>query len=210
MNLLDRVRAMLLIAWSHKDTDATIEELREVMAGVKRHHHDETEHIKLTLEIGELAAETLKEILIPPPAPVDPFDKVFLKARVGGMTLYFKPGEDFQMSYTVKDDHQDEPFSIAPVTGAKDAEGNDIPATDFTTSPAVSDNPDAVSIVDDGSGGQALHFGGPGTAHVSVDTSYQGELVKHSEAAITVTTGTLDPNSVQGGDLVIPGLTPDA
>lgn len=210
MIVLDELKAMFLMF---------IERLKEVMGNGEEFsgHHDrhideiirEYERINLTFEIGELLAETLITIFKPPPPPVDPFDSVFLKVRVGGNTFYFKPG-DLTMSYTVKDDRPDDPFSVSPVTGAKDAEGADITADQFTVTDPVSDNEAAVSIVDDGAGGKALHYGAPGTAHVSVDTSYQGELVKHSEAAITVTTGALDPNSVQGGDLVIPGLTPDA
>jgi len=165
----------------------------------------------------------IKELLKKPPTPPsDPFDNVFLKVRVGGNTFYFKLGDRINMAnFTVADDHVDVPFSVAPVTGAKDVEGEDIPADGITTTPAASDNEAAVSIVDVPEStnpdtgevtpaGKALHFGAPGVAHVAVDSSYQGNVIKHSEATILVTTGTLDPNSVQGGDLVIPGLTPDA
>lgn len=163
-------------------------------------------NFKLTVDLSDRVFNLLSQLI---PSP-DPFDNVFLKVRIGGNVLYFKPGDKITMSYTVADDHQDEPFSVAPVTGAKDAEGNDIPADGFTTTDPTSDNEAAVSIVDDGAGGKALHFGAPGTAHVGIDTSYQGQLVKHSEAAITVTTGAIDAATIQGGDLVIPGLTPDA
>lgn len=141
--------------------------------------------------------------------PICPIPDVWLEARFGGMVLKFKLGDEIEMSYTVRDDHQDEPFSIAPVTGANDAEGNPIPADGFTQTDAVSDNISAVSIVDDGAGGKALHFEGPGTAHVGSDTLYQGLVVKHTEATFTVTTGAVDPASIVGGDLTVPGLTPD-
>jgi hypothetical protein len=160
----------------------------------------------------ETNSDTIIDLLKTPQQPsVDPFDNVFLKVRVGGNTFYFKPGDRINMAnFTVADDHEDVPFSVAPVTGAKDVEGSDIPADGITTTPATSDNDAAVSIVDDGAGNKSLHFGAPGVAHVSVDSSYQGNVIKHSEATILVTTGTLDPASVQGGDLTIPGLTPDA
>lgn len=140
------------------------------------------------------------------------FQDVWIIARFGGIELKYKLGDDIAMNFTVKDDHQDEPFSVAPVTGAKDVEGNDIPADGFTVSDAVSDNEAAASIVDDGTGtgGKAVHFGGPGVANVSSDVSYQGEVVKHNTASFTVTSGAIDPASIVGGDLVIPGLTPDA
>jgi len=155
--------------------------------------------------------KTIIGLLKSPPKPVDPFDNVFLKVRIGGNTFYFKVGDRINMAnFTVADDHADVPFSVAPVTGAKDVEGADIPADGITTTPAASDNEAAVSIVDDGAGNTSLHFGAPGVAHVSVDSSYQGNIVKHSEATILVTTGTIDQSSIQGGDLVIPDLTPDA
>lgn len=212
--ILDELREMLEGRYSKRETEIFIERLREVMS--KEYEHiDETvreyESTNFRLDISKRTADTLIAIFKPPPPPADPFDSVYLKVRVGGNTFYFKPGDRINMAnFTVPDDHEDVPFSVAPVTGAKDQEGADIPADGITTTPAASDNDAAVSIVDDGAGGQALHFGAPGVAHVAVDSSYQGNVVKHSEATILVTTGTLDPASITGGDLTIPGLTPDA
>lgn len=142
----------------------------------------------------------------------DPFADVWIRARFGGIEVRYRLGDDVKIMYTVSNDHPDEPFSVAPVTGAKDKEGEDIPAEGFTTTDPVSDNEASVSVIDDPDveGGKKLHFGSSGSAHVAVETFYRGLLVKRSEGSFTVTTGEIDPNTVQGGDLVIPGLTPDA
>jgi hypothetical protein len=141
----------------------------------------------------------------------DPFDNVWIRTRFGGMELKFRIGDDVQLMFTVADDHEDVPFSVEPVTGGNDAEGRPIDAADFKTTDVESDNEDAVSVIDDPNveGGKAFHFGAPGTAHAGYDLTYKGELVKRYEASFTVTTGVLDPASIVGGGITVPGLTED-
>lgn len=133
----------------------------------------------------------------------------YILARFGGMLVKFKIGDDVEFMFTVTNDHQDEPFELSPVTGANDAEGEPIPAEDFSVSDVRTDNEGVVSIVDTPEGGKAFHFGTSGVAHAQYDVLYRGEVVKTYEASFNVTTGAVDPGSIQGGGFVIPGLTPD-
>lgn len=153
----------------------------------------------------------LGELLFGKPPVRCKIPNVRMKLRFGGAEIFFNLEDSLVANFHVTNDHQDEPFSVSPITGAKDAEGEVIGPEEFTQTPVVTDNETAVSIIDDPNnpGGKALHFGTSGTAHVSTDTLYRGEVVRHTESTITVTTGAIDPNSIQGGDFLIPGLTPD-
>lgn len=109
--------------------------------------------------------------------------------------------------FTVPDDQPNQPYTITPVT-ATDKEGNALSVvTEF-----VSDNPDVVAINGDANGGE-LVFGKPGVASlVYKATAKSGKkelIVKTAGAQFTVTTGEIDPASVGGGELALPGLTED-
>ena len=147
----------------------------------------------------------------------EPFKDVWIRARFGGIEIRHKIGDEIKIMYTVGADHQDEPFDIAPVTGAqdKDTPPNPIGAEEFSVSEVRTDDDTVVSIVDavgsDGNptGGKAAHFGAPGVAHLQYDLLYRGVAVKTFEASINVVTGELDPASIQGGGIVFSTLTED-
>lgn len=112
-----------------------------------------------------------------------------------------------EIMFTVPDDQANQPYSISPVT-ATDKEGNALSVvTEF-----ISDNPDVVAINGDANGGE-LVFGKPGVASlVYKATAKSGKkelIVKTAGAQFTVTTGEIDPASVGGGELSLPGLTED-
>lgn len=104
-------------------------------------------------------------------------------------------GED--MSYTVPRDHQDEPFTLDPIT-ATDPEGT-VPA-EFTERLESSD--DSVVSIADGS----FHFGTIGGAVVSRIVTYKGNDFVVSTAVFNVTAGDI---TFAGGAINVGGLTPD-
>jgi len=87
MNIFDWFRGLLTPFYSHKDTDESVEILREVMGEKDRHHVDrEYERINFTFDISERTAETLITIFGPPPVPPPPTEIrfIFNKVRTGG------------------------------------------------------------------------------------------------------------------------------
>lgn len=184
--------------------------LRKIERDVVR-VHELVYKIRGAAERIEITVNAIFELVRTQPVPPsDPFDNLFILARFGGQVLKFKYSEENMADFTVKDDHQDEPFSLEPVTGAKDLEGQDIAADQFTITDPVSSNEAVVSIVGVEGGGHAVHFGGPGLASVTSNVSYNGNVVKQIKHNFTVTTGEVDPASLVGGDIAFPGLTPDA
>ncbi len=116
---------------------------------------------------------------------------------VSGQSIHIpglKQGED--MSYTVPRDHQDEPFTLDPIS-CTDSEGD----VAFTETLA-SDNESVVSIV-----GTSFHFGTFGGANITrkVAVANQGEFIV-ATAVFNVTPGGV---TVSGGGITVPGLTPD-
>lgn len=102
-------------------------------------------------------------------------------------------------TYTLPRDHQDEPFTLEPIT-VKDSEG-DVPFTDSFTS----DNTDVVSI---DAAASTVHFGTIGTATLSRKVTVAGVDVSVGEPAVfNLTAGEL---TITGGGVNFPGLTPDA
>lgn len=138
--------------------------------------------------------------------------KVFTTARFGGMSIKFRLGEKLEMHFTVPADHEDVPFSIDPITAAQDSEGNQFSAEDlaqFNIPEPTSSNPDVVSIIDDGNGGRAAHFGIPGAALLTSQPTYRGENFGDPiTAEFLVPTGA--PVSIEGGGLHFGDLQPDA
>ena len=143
----------------------------------------------------------------------DPLKDIWIVTRYGGIEIKSRLGETIMAQFTVPDDHQDEPFSIDPITAAADMEGNSI-LDQLVTSEVASDNTAAVSLVDvdngDGTTTKKVHIEGPGVAHVGNTVFYQGAVIQNNEVTFVVTTGAFDPASVQGGGISFPGLTPDA
>lgn len=135
--------------------------------------------------------------------------KVYFVAHFGGMSIKSRLGEKLEMHFTVPADRPDDPFTLDPITGGDDSEGNDIPASEFSLSDVTSSDDTVVSIVDVAGGGKALHYGVPGAALIQTQPMFRGApFGSPITAEFAVTTGA--PVSIIGGGFNIPGLTPDA
>lgn len=121
------------------------------------------------------------------------------------------------MKFTVARDHADEPIEVTPVK-LFDKEG-EIPSENVIVE-LVSTNPDAVSVIDnpDKPGdplSKLLHFGTTnpdGTSAVAqvlrtVKKTDGSEWLAPASIEFIIPFGAVD--HVEGGDLVVPGLTPD-
>ncbi len=152
----------------------------------ERGHHGQQFNVNFTFEIGELLADTLKAIFIPP--------------------VIQKPEEiKIMANYVVKDDNADVGVKVT-ASGALDAEGNPIPDAQLTI--AISSTDDAVvQATDNGDGSGNVHFGAPGQASLQYSVSdANGKLLGSGSDGFTVTTG--DPASVASVSATFDGLTP--
>src|SRR6185369_8583463 len=137
MNIFDWLRGLLSPFYSHKDTDGSVEILREVMGEKEqlRGHRPPPTRIDFTLEIGELLAETLKAIFTPPVIP--------------------KPEEiKIMANFIVKDDNPDVGVKVTVVGGDVDSEGHPTGGLKI----AISSTDDAVvQVTDNGDGSGSVH-----------------------------------------------------
>lgn len=129
--------------------------------------------------------------------------------RFGGTYLKFKLGDKIIMKFTLPNDHPDVPFTLDPITGAQDAEGEDLAAEDFSLSDVVSTDDTVVSIVDAEEGsGKAAHIAHSGAALLSSQPLYKGEpFGQPITAEFSIHTGV--PTTIEGGGFNFPSLTPD-
>lgn len=104
------------------------------------------------------------------------------------------------MSYTVPRDHPDEPYTLSPIIVA-DSEG-EVTGVDFTERLESSD--DTIVSIDAVAG--TFHFGTFGGATINRIVTYQGNDFIVSSVVFNVTPGAL---TFSGGDITVPGLTPD-
>lgn len=129
---------------------------------------------------------------------------VRLTLIVSGQSILIPGLRNFQgedMSYTVPRDHQDEPFSLAPITAA-DSEG---PVDVVFTERVESSNVDVVSIVGDAPS-QSFHFGTFGGATVNRIVTFNGADFIVASLVFNVTPGAV---TFSGGGIDVAGLTPD-
>lgn len=119
---------------------------------------------------------------------------------VSGESIHIPGLREFQgedMSFTVPRDHQDEPFTLDPIT-AQDSEG---PVEIVFTERLESSDPTVVDIVE-----SSFHFGTFGGATVNRIVTYQGNDFIVSSVVFNVTPGAI---TFAGGGIQVPGLTPD-
>lgn len=111
--------------------------------------------------------------------------------------------------FKVKNDHQDESFSIS-IGGVTDAEGEALPNTNGLTVAVESSDPAVVSVDFDPSNNTGTaHFGQSGVASLTASvTNAAGEILGSGAADFTVTTG--DPAAVSDVKLSFGGLTEEA
>lgn len=123
---------------------------------------------------------------------------------VSGQSIHIANLEqESDMSYTVARDHQDEPFTLDPIT-VSDSEGS---VGKAFTETFESDNPDVVSItqnVETSDG--TLHFGTFGGANLTRKVTIDGQEFIVATAVFNVTPGALTVT----GNINVAGLTPDA
>lgn len=113
---------------------------------------------------------------------------------------------EVRIVFLVKDDHQDESFSIE-IGGVTDAEGHAI-ADPSGLSIEVASSDDSVVAVsfDEASKSGSVSFGGPGVASVTASvTNAKGDILGSGAADFTVTTG--DPAAVSNVKIGFAGLT---
>lgn len=117
-----------------------------------------------------------------------------------------------KMTFTIPNDTADAPYSITPLTGATDAEGEPVTVTEKLTS----SDPTVVKIIPGPDGdihNGSLSFGKSGACSVDYVASYKvgrnDVVLKQSDATFILTTGNIQPGSVSGGDFSVPSLTPD-
>ena len=110
-----------------------------------------------------------------------------------------------KIMFIVKTDNPDVGYSIVKPE-ATDSEGNVIPDASLTFE-AVSDNPDAVSLIPSDADPLAgvAHFGNPGLANINVTVKSGDTLLGSFGAQFTITVG--DPAAISGGGISFDGLT---
>lgn len=141
------------------------------------------------------AIQQLAEALKPKPQPI----------ITGGEIMFVLPDDQPDVSGSI---------SAIDVSGAKDKEGNAVAVT--VTELFVTSNADAVAIIfADGSSESnprsfTLKIGSPGSANLNysaVNAADPAMVFKAGGGQFTITTGTVDPSTVSGGDLVLTGIT---
>lgn len=111
--------------------------------------------------------------------------------------------------FKVKDDHQDESFSIS-IGNVTDAEGHTIPDPAGLKVAVQSSDESVVSVTfDEASKSGSVSFGAPGVASLTASvTNANGDILGSGAADFTVTTG--DPAAVSDVKLAFSGLTEEA
>lgn len=140
----------------------------------------------ITEGFAAVAAEIAKlQTPEPPPAPI-PLEVKFV--------------------FKVKNDHQDESFSIA-IGGVTDAEGEPLPDASGLAVAVESSDPEVVAVnFDPASNSGSVHFGRSGVASLTASvTNAAGEILGSGAADFTVTTG--DPAAVSDVKIAFSGLT---
>jgi hypothetical protein len=109
------------------------------------------------------------------------------------------------MTFIVKDDQVDVPFSLA-LGQVTDAEGNPIADPQTLDVTVESDNPTVVSVTFDPVAKTGVaSFGGPGQANVIANVKIGTTVLGTGAASFTVTPG--DPAAITGVNLSFEGLT---
>jgi hypothetical protein len=108
---------------------------------------------------------------------------------------------EFKIMIRVKATDPDAPFTLG-LTEVSDSEGDVLELAGFQFSDPVSDNPDAVSILDYAAGAGNVHFGAPGVANLKTEVSKasDGTVVFSIVQSFEVSAG--DPVNFKGGFVV--------
>jgi hypothetical protein len=130
-----------------------------------------------------LVAEALRDTTLPPPQP-QPLEVKFV--------------------FKVKNDHQDESFSIGNVT---DAEGETLQDTTSLSVEVESSDPEVVSVdFDPSTKSGTAHFGRSGVASLTASVkNANGDILGSGVAGFTVTAG--DPAAVSDVKIAFSGIT---
>jgi hypothetical protein len=145
------------------------------------------EKIDKTLADGfQAVARAISELNVSAPVPQKPLEVTFV--------------------FKVKNDHQDESFSIA-IGAVTDAEGETLADTSGLSVEVTSSDPEVVGVdFDPSTNSGSAHFGSSGVASLTASVkNAAGDILGSGAADFTVTTG--DPAAVSDVRIAFGGLT---
>lgn len=174
-------------------------------------YKDRTEVLKGQPPIGETSNAQKLDAIIEMLRPLGgvPGELGLVKSELETIHgLIANPPQQLEVTFVfkVKNDHQDEPFSIS-IGGVTDAEGEPLPDTSGLTVEVTSSDPDVVGVTFDPSTNSGVaHFGHSGVASLTASVkNADGAILGSGAADFTVTTG--DPAAVSDVSLAFGGLT---